>query len=145
MKNSAVLAAGAILLCGCAKLQFQSAPSDDALTYYETTPYFLIQQDLACVQTAQVVSSPGRKRGVKLNSGYGSANLSVSLSADGTIASVNQETDTKFPETITAVTGLAKIIAPPVVAAGKCEARAALFPIVDGHVDLSRPVKLRLD
>lgn len=131
-----------ILASGCARIQFVGEPSDDALTYYEPVPYLLIQQDSKCEKTARVVSVPGRKRGLKLNSGYGSADLSVTMTADGIITNVGQKTDTKIPETIEAVTGLAALATKSTAPATQCTARAALFPIVDGRVDTRHPVPI---
>lgn len=138
-------------LGACAGVQFQEAPSGDALMYFEPQPYFLIQQDSTCVQTAKVVSVPGHKRALKLKSGYGSAELSVALTPDGVLTNVGQKTDTKIPETITAVTGLATGLAKiatskagGVTKSASCRAAAAMYPIVDGRIDTSHPVKLTL-
>ncbi|MDX8501930.1 hypothetical protein RFM99_26395 [Mesorhizobium sp. VK4C] len=135
---------GLLAASGCARIQFVGAPSDDALTYYEPVPYLLIQQDSKCEKVARVVSFPGRKRGLKLNSGYGSADLSVKMTADGIITDLGQKTDTKVPETIEAVTGLAKLAVAAKAGATEtpCTTRATLFPIVDGRVNTKSPVPI---
>lgn len=133
------------LLSGCAGLQFQGEPTDDALSYYEPQPYLLIQRDGSCTYTAKVVSLPGRKRSVKFNSGLGSADLNLTMTEDGLITTVGQNTDTKVPDTIQAVTGLAKLIGGELAVAAdetKCPARAAMFRIVNGRVDASDRVNL---
>ncbi len=141
------LVALTFLLSGCAGLQFKGAPADDALTYYEAEPYLLMQKDETCVLTTRVVSLPATKRSVKFNSGLGSAALNITLNENGTISTVGQTTDTKIPETIQAVTGLAQVAGAQVKAAAgkaplKCKVSAAMFRIVNGRVDLSDRVSL---
>lgn len=85
------------------------------------------------VVTSSVVTLPGEPRSVAFRSGYGSANLGVHLSG-GMITQVSQNTDTKVPETINAVAGLAKTVADLKAAEPPCQDKAsvALYPIVDG-------------
>jgi hypothetical protein len=145
MRQTFVLSALA-LLCGCARVEFQPRPSDDALTYREPTPYLLRQQAADCTVETKVVSLPGQTRGLKLQPGYGSSKLSVTLTPDGILTNVGQEVDTKVPETITAVTGLTKAFTSRAAKDSepkpKCQTRAALYPIVDGRVDIAHPTPL---
>jgi hypothetical protein len=110
-------------------------------------PYLLMQQAADCTLETKVVSMPGKARGLKLQPGYGSSKLSVTLTQDGILTNVGQEVDTKVPETITALTGLANAAPFHGLTAGdaskpKCSARAALYPIVNGRVDASHPTPL---
>jgi hypothetical protein len=89
---------------------------------------------------------PEQKKSVTFKTGYGTADLSVSLS-NGMITSAGQKTDTKIPETIssiaslgTAIGGLMKIKPEP----GKqviCTPSAMLFPIVSGVPDVNNPIQ----
>ena len=90
------------LLSGCAHLDFGD---DRGLTYFDLKPYLFVSTTKECVSVATVVSVPETKREVKFKSGYGTADLSVGLS-NGMITSVGQKTDTKIPETITAIASL---------------------------------------
>ncbi len=141
-----------LALCsGCAGLHFNGGRSDDALTYYEPVPFAAVKIAADCSASVDVVILPGKARSVAFHSGFGSAKLGVTLSG-GMITQVNQETDTKIPETLTAVAGLAKaatgvgaalnpagggspgVVAPP---APKCAPGVKLYQIVvdqAGHV-----------
>ena len=126
------------LLTGCAGLTFGSA-SSDALTYYDPKPYLFIATTADCVSTATIISVPETKKGVKFNSGYGTADLSITLSG-GMITTVGQKTDTKIPETLnsvatlaTAIGGLAARSAAPQGTA--CTQSARLYKIHNGDVD----------
>ncbi len=136
-------------LTGCAGLVFNPAEEPDALSYFEPEPYFLVTTALDsatknCVTTATVVVVPGAKRSVSLRSGYGSADLSVSLS-NGMITSVGQKTDTKIPETITAISGLATAVhalsEKRGAAPSGCPHRATLYPIRRGIPDRKHPIR----
>jgi hypothetical protein len=126
-----------VLVSGCAQLEFRPEPTNDALTYYEPQPYLLVETDKDCATKSSVIVLPGKARSVKLRSGYGSSTLSVTLS-NGMITNVNQEVDTKIPETITAVGGLAKNLADAGLFANApasgCIGQSTLFPIVDGRI-----------
>lgn len=88
---------------------------------------------------------PGKRRVVKFKSGFGSSELSVTLS-NGMIASVGQKTDTKVPETITSIAALGTAAAAFKSDGGsKCEPKAALYPITNGSVDASNGPVLQVD
>lgn len=127
-------------LAGCAGLQFNDGFRPDALNYYEAQPYLFVSTTRDCVSTATVVALPGAKRSVTLKSGYGSADLSVSLSS-GIISSVGQKTDTKIPETIAAIGSLAAAAAPLTTEKQVvCDPTATLYPVVNGIPDLQHPL-----
>ncbi len=150
-KYSRILVAGfsAVYLSSCAGMTFNATAQSDALTYYEIKPYLLLTITKDCVPSASVLSLPGTLRSVSFNNGYGTADLSVSLS-NGMITSVGQKTDSKIPETITAVAGLAtaasKLGLMAETPGGKstkavvCVPTARLYPIVEGEPDLGHPV-----
>ncbi len=136
------------LLSGCAHLDFGD---DKGLAYYDSKPYLFVSTTKDCVSTATIVGVPEVKREVKFKSGYGTADLSVALS-NGMITSVGQKTDSKIPETITAIASLgtaAKGIMGILEATEKegtggtqliCEPTAKLYPIVDGKPDETTPI-----
>jgi hypothetical protein len=139
---------GAMLpLAACAGLQFNDAPTSGALTYREPVPYVFVALAKDCSWTATVISLPGPQRSVTFKNGYGTANLSIALS-NGMISSAGQQTDSKIPETITAIGGLAGSIAKaaPPPGGGKpapptCTPAGFLYPIgVDGKPDRSAGV-----
>lgn len=128
------------LLSGCAHLDF----GEEGLTYYDPKPYLFVTTAKDCKYTATVVIVPGTKKTVKFISGYGTANLSVTLS-NGMITNAGQITDTKIPETIGAITGLATAAAgmmkapemklPEGIVPKECTPTALLYPIVSGVVE----------
>ena len=125
------------VLPGCARLDFGT---QDGLAYFEPVPYFLAATTDKCVTTGTVVLLPGSGKIVKLKSGFGTADLSVTLT-NGMIASVGQKTDTSVPAMITSLaaasTAGAAIAAP--AEKGACEPKAVLYPIEDGVVDVNSP------
>ncbi|UGY14553.1 hypothetical protein [Bradyrhizobium septentrionale] len=139
------LVAVGVPLSGCAGLQFNPGPAPDALTYNEPIPYFQVTRNGDCTVTGSVVSLPGYERSVAFRNGYGSADLSVNLQ-NGMIQSVNQKTDSKIPETLTAISSLAGVATKGLKAAdaGKpsCDTSAKLYPIRDGKPDIKHPISL---
>lgn len=137
------------LLSGCAHLDF----GDKGLTYYDPTPYLFVTTTADCVTTATLVVVPGSKNAVKFVSGYGTADLSLSLS-NGMVTNAGQVTDTKIPETITAISGLttaavsAMKAPPPSKEAVKppptCKPTAKLYPIVAGAVE-EKPLSFEIE
>jgi hypothetical protein len=120
----------AVILCGCAHLDF----SDGGLTYYDPKPYLFVSTTKDCISTATILMVPDQKKMVKFISGYGTADLSIGLN-NGMITSAGQKTDTKIPETLTALTGMAAGFK---VSKGECPPSAKLFPIVNG-VPVDKP------
>lgn len=135
------------LMTGCAGLQFNPAPTPDGLTYNEPVPYMLVATTKECATTAIVVSLPGRTRSISFKSGYGSADLAVNLQ-NGIITSVNQKTDTKVPETLTAIASLGTALGVKTLAeSGKqviCKPAASLYQVVDGR-PYGPPIKLPIE
>lgn len=120
---------------GCARLEFEGG---GGLVYYEPKPYLFVASTKECVTTATVIVLPGARKTLRLVSGYGSSDLSASLS-NGMLTSVGQKTDTKIPESISAVANLAaKAVAPG--GGGPCTVANTLYPIVDGEPDLNKPL-----
>ena len=123
-------------LSGCAGLQFNPSRDPHAFTYNEPVPYMLVSTTKDCATTATIMSIPGRERSVAFKSGYGSADLSVSVQ-NGMITSINQKTDTKVPETLTAAANLATSLGvKALLANGKeviCKPIANLYAIRNGR------------
>jgi hypothetical protein len=137
MKRLVESFAAVSLLTGCAGLTF-GPESTNALTYYDPKPYLFISTNADCVSTATIISVPETRKGVSFNSGYGTADLSVTLSG-GMITAVGQKTDSKIPETLgsvatlaTAVGGLARSTPPK---EGACKPSARLYNVDRGVVD----------
>ena len=89
----------AVILSGCAGLEFSDGPRPDGLPFRDPVPHLLVKVAPDCAVTSEIVALPGKQRSVRLRSGLGSADLAVHLDK-GIITSVNQKTDTKIPETI---------------------------------------------
>lgn len=137
MKRLVASLAAISLLTGCAGLSF-GPESTNALTYYDPKPYLFISTGADCVSTATIIAVPETRKGVSFNSGYGSADLSITLSG-GMITAVGQKTDSKIPETLssvatlaTAVGGIAKSAAPK---ERTCATSARLYNIDKGVVN----------
>jgi hypothetical protein len=140
MKRLAVSFAAVSFLTGCAGLTF-GPESTTALTYYDPKPYLFISTNADCVSTATIISVPETKKGVSFHSGYGTADLSLTLSG-GMINSIGQKTDSKIPETLSSVASLATAVGGLARQApqkdGNCRG-ARLYKIDNGIVD-SKPV-----
>lgn len=139
MRNALKAGCLVVVLCvsGCAHIDFGA----DGMTYFDPEPYLFVSTKPDCITTATVLVMPGARKSVKFVSGYGSADLSVKLTS-GMIESLNQKTDTKIPETITAITGLGKVAA-GLKAPEKqetCVPAAMLYPVIDGRPDLAHPI-----
>lgn len=129
------LAFSASFISGCAGLEFHDRPAEGALTYFDPKPYLLVETSSDCTTKTSVITVPGEARSVALKSGYGTADLSVSLS-NGMITSVGQKTDTKIPETVSALAGAVKDVATVSVksTSDSCRGRSVLYPIVHGRI-----------
>jgi hypothetical protein len=129
-----------LTLPGCANLEFDS--KKPGLTYFEPTPYLSVSKGADCKVTVTVLVLPGAKKTLAFNSGYGTADLSASVSS-GLLQSVGQKTDTKVPETVTALAGVAtafKARGPGEPKEPACESRVRLYPIVNGEPDFKKPL-----
>jgi len=124
-------------LTGCAGLTF-GPESTNALTYYDPKPYLFISTTADCVSSVTIISVPEAKRGVSFHSGYGTADLSITLTG-GMITAVGQKTDSKIPETLSSVASLATAVGGLARSAvrkdGACEPGARLYNIDKGVVD----------
>ncbi len=124
---------------GCAHIDF----GGDGMTYYDPMPYLFVSTTKECVTTATVITIPETKKVMKFVPGIGSSDLSATLS-NGMIAAVGQKSDTKIPETISAVAGLATAGATlgKNVAESKagCTPTATLYPVSSGVPDIEHPL-----
>lgn len=125
---------------GCAHIDF----GGDGLTYYDPKPYLFVSTTKECVTTATVVIIPEKQKSMKFISGYGSSDLSATLS-NGMIVEVGQKTDSQIPDTIRSIASLGTAAAALRTSAttGKdsaCAPAAKLYPVVDGVPDLKHPL-----
>jgi hypothetical protein len=141
MKRLVESFAAVSFLTGCAGLTF-GPESPNALTYYDPKPYLFISTNADCVSTATILSVPETRKGVSFNSGYGTADLSVTLSG-GMITAVGQKTDSKIPETLGSVATLATAVGKLATATapkeGACKPGARLYSIDRGVIE-PRPI-----
>ena len=137
----------AIALAGCARLDFGE---DRGLTYYEAKPFLFVSTNKDCVSSAAVLMLPAEKREVRFVPGYGTADLSVALS-NGMISNVGQKTDTKIPETMTSLAGLATAsagvfsLAKDAKTEAGCPVQARLYPVEGGMPNLQKPIVIPLN
>jgi hypothetical protein len=126
-------------LAACAGFDFGK---ERGLTYYDPVPYFFVSTSADCTTTGTVVAMPGEKRSLGFDSGYGATELSANFS-NGMISSLGQKTDTKIPETITAIAALAPALRltkddSKAAETPRCEPTARLYRVDEnGKVDLS--------
>lgn len=150
-KNVICMIIGLLFVSGCAHLDFTDfTDGKGGVTYYDPKPYLFVSTNKDCVTTATVVVLPEKKKTVTFHTGFGSADLSVGLS-NGMFTSVGQKTDTKIPETISAIAslgtaagGLMKAKPEP----GKqviCTPSAKLYPIENGVPDNQKPIEFKVD
>jgi len=100
----------ALLFTGCAHISFHDSNNPGrniGFEYYKPKFYLLVTDDKDGTK-ASVVTLPDltQPRYALLHAGYGSSNLSLAQS-NGVLTTVGQAVDTKIPETIAAVSGLA--------------------------------------
>ncbi|BCS52542.1 hypothetical protein [Geobacter sp. SVR] len=107
-----VLAAGATL-SGCAGVTFYSESTlekETGIPIYASKPYLLVSRTGAKDKPVEVsivyLNDPSKVIYAKPHSGFGSNNLTLAL-ANGQMTSFGQQTDTKVPELIAALGGLA--------------------------------------
>ena len=137
MKRLLQSLAAVSFLTGCAGFAF-GPESTNALTYYDPKPYLFISTTADCASTATILSVPETRKGVSFNSGYGTADLSITLSG-GMITSVGQKTDSKIPETLSSVATLATAVGGLARSTprqeGGCNPGGRLYNIDKGVVD----------
>lgn len=102
--------AAATTLSGCASLQFSDQRRPDGVTFFDPKPVMIVACDEHDRQTVTFTAVPDvtHPRSVRAKSGWGSANLTATFSG-GLLTQFGQQTDTKIPETITALTGVASL------------------------------------
>jgi hypothetical protein len=125
-------------LTGCASLVFSDGHRPDGVNYWDPQPFLQITCDDKGNQLMAfaVGPNPNAPRSVRPRSGWGSANLNASF-ANGLVSQFGQQTDTKIPETITALSGLATAAAglkaaAPQGAAPPPTCRPALYQVSSG-------------
>lgn len=128
-------------LTGCAGLDF----GREGLAYWNSKPYLFVSVDAECKSSATVMAVPADQKFVKFDRGLGSADMSLTFS-NGMLVSVGQNTDSKIPETIAAMTNLGTALAGGAKTASTdkeaaaCKPTGTLFPINNGVPDLNSPL-----
>ena len=136
-KIKAVLIPILFMMFGCARIDFGKG----GLTYYDSKPYLFVATTQDCVTTATVVLIPATTKHLVFKSGYGSSNLSVTLT-NGMITNVGQQTDTKIPETLATIPSLVTAASGVKGAQGKqliCTPTANLYPINNSGANSGKP------
>ena len=129
IRNITTGIAATLLLGGCAGLRFTTADAPNAFVYNAAVPVALVKTAADCSKTVEMLTLPGPPRGVQFKSGFGSAKLNIKLDHN-MITEIGQETDTKIPETITALAGAATAIESFSLAPRPACPSVALFQIV---------------
>lgn len=110
MKIRYISIIGFVLLTGCSSVQFYDLSSSDkedsGFLYYPPKPYLLIEQGEKSI-TTKLVSIPdlSHPHRVKYKAGFGTAEMGFEIE-NGMIKTFNSKSDSKGPETITALTGI---------------------------------------
>jgi hypothetical protein len=146
---SGLLVAGlsGLLVAGCSRVEFADGWTSGSAHYYDPVPYLVVTLAKDCSSNASVLLVPGKQRSISFSSGYGTSNLSANFQG-GMLSSVGQQTDTKIPETITALTGLATAVpklaapAPGTPIQAQCTPKAMLYPIKDGQIDTTSATQI---
>jgi hypothetical protein len=106
-----------VSIVGCAGVIVAPVKNDDVKTegvrYYQSEPYLLVTKDsVKATYSIQLIFLPNYNKGyaVRVKSGLGSANGSVKLGNGWQLTEFGGISDTKIPETITALTSLVKEI-----------------------------------
>lgn len=134
----------AFLVTACAGLDF----GEKGLAYNQPKPYLFVSVNKECISSATIISIPGTEQHVKFKPGFGSSDLSITLT-NGMIASAGQKVDTKIPDTITAFASLGTAVAGIAKdrdnKAASCQPSANLYPITDGIPDHKKPINFPVD
>ncbi len=113
----------ALLLTGCAKVVIYDGygRKTKGLTFYESKTYLNLSYDTTGKAKFEFFWLPdhSKKRTAQLKPGFGTASLTLKLANGGQLAEYGSTSDSKIPETITAITGAIKEIAS--IAKGKDE------------------------
>jgi hypothetical protein len=98
----------ALMVSGCAGLQFDNDSNAPGALFFDPMPVVQVacDKDGVSVASVLVLPDPSKPHHVKAVSGWGSAKTNVAFS-NGMLTSFGQETDTKIPETLNAITNLA--------------------------------------
>lgn len=127
---SVVLWAAAVcFLTGCAQVRVTHVKADDrsgGVHFYEPRPYVLVTR-AGDTLTNQILwlPDPSRRYQVEIIPGWGTVDGSVKLQHGWMLETLGAQTDSKIPETISAVGGL-------VTAAVKTLDRSAGLPLKEG-------------
>ncbi len=145
-----ILIACSCLSSGCARLNFVNN-DQDGLQYWETTPYQQVTVAGDCSMTSSTIMIPENKKKVQLKTGFGTPKLTVTIDpANGSISTVGQETDTKTPEKLTAISSLIPTVAGiRGIAENKktmtCNPSITFYKIKDGVIDATDPASILID
>jgi hypothetical protein len=143
MVSRMLLLACTSVVAGCAGVKFGDENGDKAksLIFFDPVPYLFVATTADCVSSASLMALPGEMRTAQIKNGYGSSEASLAF-AGGILTTVGQKTDSKVPETLTAVgTAIAAFGGKP--AGGDkppCVATAVLYPVSNGIPDVSKPI-----
>jgi len=154
MKKLIILFLGCIFLfSSCSTVKFFSdstLKTETGIKVYSAKPYLLVTSVKDSL-TAKVIYLPdlANPQYVKLKSGIGTSNLSLTLT-DGILRSYGLSTDTKIPETITAVTGLVTELATDIKGftnndklSPKSPIKNTVFELYEFMLDKDNTVKLQ--
>ncbi|WP_372995945.1 hypothetical protein [Marinobacter sp.] len=133
----ALIVALPLVITGCASIDFDS--DESGLAYFEPQPYMFYTISDKCIKSIAIVTMPGDKKRMKVSTGIGSAELTVSFS-NGTVASVGQIVDSKASELLTSVSELMAVAG--IDEGKKCNPVATLYPIEDGKPNVDSPIDL---
>lgn len=152
--NSLKLALPIALLSGCASVSVThvaDGDKSDGVHFYEPRPYLLVAAQskttpgaggapavTSTEYTSQIIYLPDTTKlyVIKANSGLGTVNASVKLKDGWMLTDFGDQRDSKIPETITALTGVAKEAA--ALAAQPPEGLYRIDIGADGSVSLAK-------
>jgi hypothetical protein len=137
-----------LFVTGCATINvFDEKGEDIGIEFYPAKPYLLIESTKEGLQ-AKVITLPDvtRPHRIEHQGGIGAVEFSVQLSG-GMLTSVNQKTDSKVPETITAFSSLVSSIGTLGVAGAAPGTSITILrkPIQDLAADLESDVVIPLE
>jgi len=143
-----------LALCGCARVEVRhvgAGDKSDGVHFYEPTPYLLVTDTVTPAPsgggadkhslTSTIIYFPDLQRHyvVNVRQGWGSVNGSVKLVNGWMLDTLGAQTDSKGPETITAVSGLLKEAAGVAARSATGQIQPGLYRI---HIDENGDVKL---
>jgi hypothetical protein len=153
LRTFSLLSASIILITGCAQVEVTRITPDhpykEGVKFYRPHPYLWVTRDTTGKLQGTIIWLPNKNEeyAITVSNGIGSVDLKYKLADGWNLTEFGEVLDSKFPESITALTGSLKELTGLAVAAPKGGLETGLYSLmfdkVTGLVIEIRPVGVR--